>query len=91
MRITEVSRRDRRVFEQGIEALFLSPNIESAHWGVPAKTAERPVTDHSFSYAISLKFSSMESHDRYQDDEIHDHFIREYKEWWAKVLVMDLT
>lgn len=83
---------DRRVFEQGIEALCKSPNIESSHWGVPAKTAERPVTDHSFAYAISLKFSSMESHDRYQEDDVvHDVFITEFKDWWAKALVMDLA
>jgi len=82
----------RRVFEQGIEALCQSPNIASAHWGIPAATAERPVTDHSFAYAISLKFTSMENHDRYQeDDEIHEVFVSQFKDWWAKVLVMDVA
>mgnify|MGYP002628266079 CR=1 FL=1 len=83
---------DRSVFEKGVEALCLSPNIASSHWGVAAATAERPVTDHSFSYAISLKFDSMESHDRYQEgDPVHDEFIASFKDWWAKVAVMDVA
>lgn len=83
---------DRRVFEEGIEALCLSPHIASSHWGRPAATAERPVTDHSFAYAISLKFESMSAHDSYQDgDPVHDEFIATFKDWWAKVLVMDVA
>lgn len=83
---------DRAVFEKGIEALLRSPNIASSHWGKPAATAERPVTDHSFDYAISVKFDSMENHDLYQEgDLIHDEFISGFKEWWAKVLVMDVA
>ena len=79
-------------FEKGIEALLLSPNVASGHWGKPAATAERTVTDHSFDYAISLKFDSMESHNDYQEgDSIHDEFISGFKEWWSKVLVMDLA
>jgi hypothetical protein len=83
---------DRGVFEKGIKDLCKSPNIESSYWGIPAATAERPVTDHSFAYALSLKFSSMENHDRYQgSDEIHDAFIGKFKDWWAKALVMDIA
>ena len=83
---------DRLFFEKGIEALLLSPNVASGHWGKPAATAERTVTDHSFDYAISLKFDSIESHNSYQErDLIHDEFISGFKEWWSKVLVMDLA
>lgn len=83
---------DRAIFEEGIRALCLSPNIASSHWGRPAPTADRPVTDHSFDYAISLKFDSMVSHDCYQEgDAVHDEFIARFKDWWAKVLVMDVA
>ncbi|MGB0144767.1 MAG: Dabb family protein [Akkermansiaceae bacterium] len=86
------SSEERQIFEEGLNALCQSPNIESFHWGSPAKTAKRPVTDHSFDYAISLKFASMEDHDAYQEsDDIHDHFIASFKEWWSKVLVMDVA
>lgn len=83
---------NREIFEEGIKALSLSPNIAGSYWGRPAKTAERPVTDHSFDYALSLKFDSMESHDRYQEgDAVHDEFVATFKDWWARVLVMDLA
>lgn len=83
---------DRQVFEKGLSALCLSPRIGSAHWGPPAPTAERPVTDHSFDYALSLKFDTMEDHNQYQEgDEVHDHFVSSFKDWWSKVRVMDLA
>ncbi|MDA7684284.1 Dabb family protein [bacterium] len=82
----------RAVFESGLDTLCTSPFIAEHHWGKPAATAERPVTDHSWDYAVSLKFSSMGDHDSYQEgDPIHDAFIAKFKEWWAKVLVMDLA
>lgn len=78
-------------FEAGLDALCTCPHIASSAWGKPAKTPSRPVTDHSWSYGISLKFDSMEAHDRYQEnDPIHDKFINSFKDRWAKVLVMDL-
>lgn len=83
---------DLKTFEDGMTALCQSPNISGFYWSRPAATAERPVTDHSWNYAISLKFDSMEEHDRYQEkDPIHDTFIGTFKDWWAKVLVMDLA
>ena len=83
---------DRAVFEAGIKSLCLSPNIAASHWGEPAPTPDRPVTDHSFDYAISLKFDSMKRHDLYQEgDAIHDEFISGFKDWWSKVLVMDVA
>jgi hypothetical protein len=85
-------RGERDTFEEGLKALCKSPCIQASHWGVPAKTAERPVTDHSFDYAISLKFASMDDHDAYQEnDEVHDHFIASFKDWWDRVLVMDVA
>ncbi|MGC6582750.1 MAG: Dabb family protein [Akkermansiaceae bacterium] len=79
-------------FEAGLAALSQSPNIANSHWAKPAATAERPVTDHSWSYAISFEFTSMAEHDAYQEnDPIHDQFITDFKEWWVKVLVMDLA
>ncbi len=83
---------DRAAFEDGLENLLTSPHISSSYWSKPADTESRPVTDHSWSYAIWLKFDSMEAHDLYQNsDPIHDEFIASYKDWWAKVLVMDLA
>ena len=83
---------DLEIFEKGLKALCLSKNITSSKWGKPAETPERPVTDHSWSYGLSLKFDSMEAHDQYQGgDPVHDVFIESFKDWWAKALVMDLA
>ena len=78
--------------ERGLVELAKSPNIATAHWGKPAPTAVRPVTDHSWDYGIAFHFASMEDHEKYQKvDPIHDAFSGGNKEMWAKVLVMDLA
>lgn len=79
-------------FEAGLAKLCQSPNIARAKWGQPAATEERPVTDHSWDYGLSLAFDSLEAHNRYQSeaDTHHMEFVGTFKEWWDKVLVMDL-
>lgn len=78
--------------EAALDKLVTSKNVAKAHWGRPAKTDERPVTDHSWSYGISFHFDSMEDHIAYQsNDPVHDAFSGPNKEMWEKVLVMDLA
>jgi hypothetical protein len=78
--------------EAALAELVKSPNIFKAHWGKPAATESRPVTDHSWDYGISLHFATMEAHEKYQKaDPIHDAFSGNHREMWAKVLVMDLA
>lgn len=78
-------------FEAGMEALAQSPTLAGGSWGKPAGTAERPVTDHSWDYGLSFRFATMEDHVAYQsDDPHHMAFVDEFKDWWEKVLVMDL-
>lgn len=77
-------------FEAGLVELLKIKHIASGIWGKSADTPERPVTDKSFDYAISLKFDTMEAHDIYQDDPDHDIFVDAFKDWWDKVLVMDV-
>jgi len=82
---------DLAIFEVGMTKLAQSATIESGRWGKPAETEERPVTDHSWSYGLSFKFATMEDHFNYQgDDPHHVEFVETFKEWWEKVLVMDL-
>lgn len=82
---------DLATFEIGMTKLAQSATIESGRWGKPAETEERPVTDHSWSYGLSFKFATMEDHFNYQgDDPHHVEFVETFKEWWEKVLVMDL-
>ena len=77
-------------FEVGLEKLFEIGTVASGIWGKPAPTPERPVTDKSWDYALSLKFESVSDHDAYQDDPAHHEFVEAFKDRWAKVLVMDV-
>jgi hypothetical protein len=83
---------DHARMEAALTELIKSPNITKAHWGKPAATELRPVTDHSWDYGISLQFDTMEAHEKYQKaDPIHDAFSGGHKDMWARVLVMDLA
>lgn len=81
---------DRAAFEAALDAVCKTPHIATGGWGVPAKTAERPVTDKSFDYGLYTSFDSLADHDAYQVHPEHDVFIDGYKHLWAKVLVMDV-
>lgn len=82
---------DRAVFEQGLASLFEIGLVEGGRWAVPAKVVERPVIDQSWDYALSMRFATIEDHDAYQSDPDHHVFISTFKDWWKKVLVMDLA
>lgn len=77
-------------FEQGLNDLLKIDQIASGEWGKSAATPERPVTDKSFDYAISLKFDSLDTHNVYQDDPDHHVFVNAFKDFWADVKVMDV-
>ena len=81
---------DRAVFEKGMADLFKIDEVAGGIWGRSADTPERPVTDKTFDYAISLKFDSLKTHNIYQDHPEHDVFVDAFKDWWKKVLVMDV-
>ena len=82
---------DLATYEAGLEKLCQSPTISGGGWGKPAATPERPVTDHSGDYGLSLKFETMDKHNSYQEDDSHHHeFVESFKDWWARVLVRDL-
>ncbi|MGD7654769.1 MAG: Dabb family protein [Verrucomicrobiales bacterium] len=82
---------DRAAFEQGLDALLKSEIPVSGRWSVPAKVAERPVTDLSWDYALTVQFKDVADHDAYQVEPVHQDFLNRFKPWWAKVLVTDLA
>ena len=77
-------------FEKALDDLYKIKEIAGGIWGKSAATPERPVTDKSFDYALSMKFDSIEKHDAYQVDPDHDVFVDTFKSWWEKVLIMDV-
>jgi len=81
---------DRVVFEKGMADLFGIDAVAGGIWGASSETAERPVTDKTFDYAISMDFDSIAKHDEYQVHPEHDAFVSTFKDWWEKVLIMDV-
>ncbi|MGB0991994.1 MAG: Dabb family protein [Akkermansiaceae bacterium] len=81
---------DCEVFEKGLAALFDIEHVAGGVFGKSSDTPARPVTDKSFDYALSMKFDSLENHNTYQDHPEHDVFVDQFKDWWDKVLVMDV-
>jgi hypothetical protein len=66
--------------------------LEHGFIGKPAPTEERPVTDHSFSYSLTLHFKNMQDHDFYQKEcPKHLHFVATCKTFWERVVVYDST
>lgn len=83
------SQEDLLDFEKGLTKLGQAPSLLRYHWGKPASTEDRSVTDHSFNYAINALFASIEDHNAYQEDSIHDEFIKNHNMIWDRVKVYD--
>lgn len=81
---------DRAEFEKGLAALFEIEFVAGGMWATPAPVMERPVIDHSWDYALSMTFDSIEKQDAYQVDPDHEVFVHRFKDWWENVQVRDL-
>ena len=75
---------------EGIRALSDSPNVARLSVRVPANTP-REVVDNSYDFQLVCEFDSQELHDAYQsaNDQAHQHFIQNYKQYWTKVVIYD--
>jgi hypothetical protein len=76
-------------FESELAKLPTIATVGAGAIGKPAPTEVRPVTDHSFSYHLSLSFDSIAAHDAYQVHPDHDAFVANCKDLWERVLVYD--
>ena len=65
------------------------PGIVFFACGALEKGLNRPVNDRDFDVALHVSFDSKASHDAYQVAPLHDTFVEENKENWAKVQVFD--
>ncbi len=85
----DVTTTEREQFEEGLKKLLEIPEIYRSETGVPAGTAERDVTDHSYAYAIYTWFETMEDYVGYDEHPDHLEFIDNYNHLWADVKVYD--
>ena len=83
---------ERTLFESEVRRLPQIPYLERGYAGTPAKTEHRPVTDHSFDFAISLHFKSLEDHEHYQTKcPDHTRFVTACKTLWERVVIYDIS
>lgn len=80
---------DRDALVAGIRGLGEIPQVKGVHVGVPAATEERGVVDGSYSASEILMFDSLEDQATYQSHPLHQKFIEEHSDKWAKVVVYD--
>jgi len=57
--------------------------------GTLATELKRPVNDVDFDVALHIVFKDKASHDKYQDAQRHEEFIKDQKDNWKKVRVFD--
>lgn len=81
----------RAEFERQLARLGQIPAVQAFYWGRPADTAPRPVIDRSYDYAITVIVRDVEGHDRYQEDPIHQDFVKRCGPWFDRVQVFDAS
>ena len=88
----DLSDADRALFESEVQRLARISYLERGFVGKVAPTEERPVTDHSFDYATSLHFKTMEDHEFYQKECLdHARFVATCKAFFERVVVYDIS
>jgi hypothetical protein len=88
--LTDETRSDgTEAFERALRELAKLDLIQAAYVGIPAGTAPRPVTDHSFDYSLILHFENLADHDTYQNHPAHLAFVEQNKDKWSTVKVRD--
>jgi len=85
-----LSEQEKHAVLEGIRSLADSPNVAKVSVRVPAGTP-RTVVDNSYDFQLVCEFDSAELHDAYQspDDQVHQNFIKNYKDKWTRVLIYD--
>ena len=84
---TPDSARDQLVSDCG-EILSKIETVRHLWSGAPAQTP-RDVVDNSYGMGLTVVFDDRAGHDAYQDDPLHDEFIKRNKAHWERVQVYD--
>ena len=83
---------ERAIFDSEVRRLAQIPYLERGYVGTPAGTEHRSVTDHSFDFATSLHFKSLEDHEYYQTRcQDHARFVAACKTFWERVVIYDVS
>ena len=76
-------------FRISLETMYQIKHAEAMYIGTPANTAERPVLDSSYDFALTVILKDIAAHDAYQADPLHQAFIAANKALWKQVKIYD--
>ena len=83
------SESDKIFFKNSLKKFIESSKfIESTFIGTPPNK-ERSVVDDSFTFSLTVSFTSKENHNSYQIEDVHQKFIEESSYLWSQVKVYD--
>ncbi len=80
---------DRDKLVEGVKTLASIKQIKTLYVGVVANTEKRDVVDSSWGVSEIMFFDNLVDQASYQNDPIHQSFIKNYSGLWAKVVVYD--
>ncbi len=85
----DLSDAQRSEFRQGLESLKAIKSTRGVYIGAPANTADRPVIDNSYTFALTVLFDAVQDHDAYQVHQLHQAFVGQFGPYWSRVLIYD--
>jgi hypothetical protein len=74
----------------GVKTLKNIKTVRQLYVGVPAATEQRDVIDNSYHVSELMFFDDLDGQKVYQDDPIHQKFIKDCSHLWQKVVVYDV-
>lgn len=84
-----ISDRDKLV--EGLKTLAAVKAVSRLQIGLPASTEKRDVVDNSWQVSELMFFETEAAQKAYQDDPIHQEFVKNYSHLWQKVVVYDMN
>ncbi len=83
------SLQDRDKLVEGVKTLEHIKQIKNLYVGIVADTEKRDVVDASWGVSEIMFFDNLDDQKSYQDDAIHQAFIKNYSHLWEKVVIYD--
>ncbi len=86
----DLSKEQVAAFRGGLETLRSIVYAKAVYIGTPADTAaDDAIVDRSYTYAATFLFNNVSDHDEYQVHPVHKRFLKNYGDFWSKILVYD--
>lgn len=84
------SKEDLEKLIAGLKTLRKIKTVRRLHIGLPAATEKRDVVESGYQVSELMFFDDLAAQKAYQDDPIHQQFIKDCSHLWSKVVVYDV-